>query len=418
VPDIRILKIQTDDHCTPGASCTFDLWFINRGPGNFTGAPQLSDDLPANAKFKSASAPWKCQQSGSNVTCAHDKVTLPPGRGIKVSVTVDLPADLPPKSRNCVRNVGDGDARHDPVPANNERCITIITEAPPPPPPPPHPEEPTAPPPTEPEALPPAEPSKTRIEKSQLGPCKPGHSCLFELKFINDGPGTWRGNAKLADLLPDAGIDLGTWSPSNWQCAKAGTAVSCEHSGAAVAPGEHLSLTITLRLPENFQAGAQNCAVVEQPGIDPNIIGDRHCVTIDVVTPGFGPRPPAIVTPCPEGAVRQDGQCVTRTCPEGYVLKGDMCYGTTLTCPKGYVLKGNKCYSTRLTCPRGYVLRGNRCYSTRPSCPAGYVLRGNRCYPIVIQRVCPPGTFRVGNACIRIHIPPPPSGGHGGGHYH
>ena len=420
-PDIHIRKIQTDERCASGSTCKFDLWFINRGPGPWTGEPQLVDDLPSGSKLKSGSGQWKCQQSGDNLTCSHGKITIPPGRGVKVTVTIELPANLAPNARNCVRNEGDGDARHDPVPLNNASCITIRTAAQPQPEPghEPHPEEPAA----EPQAPPPAEPADTRVEKKQVGPCKPGHSCLFELKFVNKGPGTWSGKAKLSDLLPAIGAELGTWSPSSWKCAQNGTTVGCEHSGATVPPGEHLSLTMSIHLPEHLDPGAQNCVVLERPEIgriDPNIIGDRACVKIDLDTPGFTPRPPAVVQPtqpCPEGTVRQNGQCetITRSCPAGYELRGDKCYSTTLTCPKGYVLKGKRCYSTQLTCPKGYVLRGKRCYSTRRTCPAGYVLRGKRCYPI-IRRTCPPGFIMVGNLCIRIGGGIPH--GHGHGHEH
>ncbi|MBZ0208330.1 MAG: DUF11 domain-containing protein [Hyphomicrobium sp.] len=404
VPDIHIRKFQADERCEHGADCKFDLWFINRGPGPWTGKPQLVDELPAGARLKSSPDHWKCQQSGRNVTCTHDKITIPPGRGIKATVTIELPADLAPNAKNCVHNEGDGDARHDPVPHNNESCVTIVTTAHPEPEPA-HPEEPTPAEPSEPHAPPPAEPAETHVEKKQLGPCRPGHACLFELTFINKGPGTWTGKAKLSDLLPDANATLGSWSPSTWQCAQKGTAISCEHSGATVAPNERLSVTMSLHMPEHLAPGAQNCVVQERPDIgpiDPSILGDKHCVPIDVVTPGFTPRPPAVVQQCPEGTVRQNGQCVTitRSCPEGYVLKGDKCYSTTLTCPKGYVLKGNKCYSTTLTCPKGYVLRGKKCYKIQRTCPPGYVLRGNRCY--LIQRSCPPGFVRVGNLCIRI----------------
>ena len=402
VPDIHIRKFQTHEQCTPGSSCTFELWFINRGPGDWTGKPQLVDELPAGAKLKSGSEHWTCQQSGRTIKCGHDKITIPPGRGIKATVTIDLPAELAPDARNCVHNEGDG-ARHDPVPQNNESCVTIVT-AERPEPEPPH-EEPPPVKPEEPEAPPPAEPAETHAEKKQLGPCRPGHSCLFELTFINKGPGTWTGRAKLSDLVPDSSATLGSWSPSTWQCAQKGTAISCEHSGATVAPNERLSVTMSIQMPEHLAPGAQNCVVQERPDIgpiDPNILGDKHCVTIDVVTPGFTPRPPAVVQQCPEGTVRQNGQCVTitRSCPKGYVLKGDKCYSTTLTCPKGYVLRGKKCYSTKLTCPRGYVLRGRKCYKIQRTCQPGYVLRGNRCY--AIQRRCPPGFVRVGNLCIRI----------------
>jgi len=415
VPDIQIRKFQTGEQCAPGAGCTFDLWFINRGPGPWTGKPQLVDNLPSGAKLKRGSGKWKCQQSGDAVTCAHEKIMLPPGRGIKVTVTIDLPPNLAHNARNCVRNEGDGDARHDPVPQNNESCVTIITtshaEAEPA-----HPEEPTPVEPAAPHAPPPAEPAETHAEKKQLGPCRPGHSCLFELTFINKGPGTWSGRAKLSDLLPDAQVKLGSWSPRTWTCKQNGAAIGCENAGATVAPNEHLSVTLTLHMPEHIHPGAKNCVVQERPDlgpIDPNILGDKHCVTIDMVTPGFTPRPPAVVQQCPEGTVRQNGQCVTitRSCPEGYVLKGDRCYTTTLSCPKGYVLRGKKCYSKH-PCPRGYVLRHGRCYSTRRTCPPGYVLRGRRCYPI-IRRTCPPGFIMVGNLCIRIGGGIPHGHGHG-----
>lgn len=412
VPDIQIRKFQTDEGCSPGSSCSFELWFINRGPGPWTGKPQLVDQLPDGARLKSAPEHWTCQQSGHTLKCAHDKITIPSGRGIKATVTIDLPADLAANARNCVHNEGDG-AKHDPVPQNNESCVTIVATGHPEPPheegPPVTPEEPHAP--------PPAEPAETHAEKQQLGPCRPGHSCLFELSFINKGPGTWTGMAKLSDLLAAADAKLGSWSPSTWHCAQNGTTISCEHSGATVGPNERLSVTISIQMPEHLAPGAQNCVVQERPDIgpiDPNILGDKHCVTIDMVTPGFTPRPPTVVQQCPEGTIRQNGQCVTitRSCPEGYVLKGDKCYSTTLTCPPGYVLKGTKCYSTQLTCPKGYVLRGKKCYKIQRTCPPGYVLRGNRCY--LIQRSCPPGFVRVGNLCIRLQVPH----GHGSGHEH
>lgn len=416
-PDIQTLKFQTADECTPGEDCTFDLWFINRGPGTWRGRPQLSDTLPPNVTLKDHSTPWTCRQSGSELSCTHDMVTLRPWRGVKVSVTVTLPNDIAQDARNCVRVGRDVASRRDPVPQNNERCITIRLSSPPETTEPPEeelePVEPHEPEPTEPSAPPPAEPSDTRAEKTQMGPCKPGKSCLFELKFINQGPAVWTGKPKLSDLLPDADVKLGTWSPSAWDCNQEGSAITCEHSGATIARDEHVSLTMTLKLPEHLQPGAQNCMVIEHPEIgpvDPHQINDRHCVTIDVVTPGFKPRPPAVVEPsrpCPRGTVKKDGECltVTHSCPKGYVLKGKKCYSTRLTCPKGYKLRGKKCYSTKRTCPKGYVLRGKRCYSTRRTCPKGYVLRGKRCYPRVTRR-CPPGYLRIGSVCIRIKKPP------------
>ncbi|MGH6884509.1 MAG: hypothetical protein ACREGK_00345, partial [Geminicoccales bacterium] len=441
-PDIQALKIQTNDTCTPGESCTFDLWFINRGPGDHKGSPSLTDTLPAGATFEHASEPWSCQQSGHSLACGRTEVSIPPGRGVKVSVTVRLPADMATDARNCVRSPDHG---RDPVPQNDEQCITIRTAPPPSPQEPVTPEEPHAPP--VPQAPPPAPPIDTGADKRQLGPCKPGQSCLFELKFMNNGPGVWSGKAKLTDLLPDPNVQLGTWAPSTWNCTQTGASINCEHSDATIQPGEHLSLSMTLRLPDHVAGGAQNCVVIERPEIghiDPHLLGDRKCVTIDMVTPGFAPRPPEVVQPsqpCPHGTVKQDGQCVTLSCPAGYELRDNQCYSTTQSCPAGYELRGDKCYSTQLTCPKGYVLRGKTCYPKQQqltcpkgyvlrgkmcyprqqqlTCPRGYVLRGRTCYPPAQRLVCPPGHIRVGALCINPNaFQQPHRGGGGGGKRH
>lgn len=443
-PDIQALKIQTSEACAPGGSCSFDLWFINRGPGRHKGRPTLTDALPAGATFESASAPWTCKQSGQSLACSHAEASLPPGRGVKVSVTVRLPAGIAANARNCVRAIGHG---RDPIPQNDEQCITIRTSAPPEAPEPPAPAHDPEPQEVEPHAPhePSAPPADTRSEKQQLGPCKPGGSCLFELKFFNAGPGVWSGKAKLADILPDAETRIGSWTPSTWDCKQAVATIICEHSGATLQPGEHLSLNMTVRLPEHLHAGAQNCVVVERPDVghvDPSMLGDRTCVTIDMAKPGFAPRPPPVVQPgqtCPHGTIKQAGQCAPincpagyelrgdkcfpvqqqLSCPAGYVLKGDQCHSTQLSCPAGYVLKGKKCYSTQLTCPKGYTLRGKKCYPPpqKLTCPKGYTLRGRLCYPPQQQRVCPPGYIKIGNLCIRPGGGPKPHQG-GGGHGH
>lgn len=379
-PDLQTFKIQTGGACAPGQDCTFDLWFINRGPGTWRGRPRLTDMLPPGATLRSQSAPWTCRQTGNRVACTRGIVRLRPWRAVKVSVTVRLPDNIAPDAQNCVRIVRDPTTRNDPVPQNNEHCVTINLTPPPAPAQPPH-QEPLPPAPVAPTPVP---PSQTGVEKTQLGPCKPGSSCLFEIKFINRGATTWTGKPMVADVLPSSNIKLGNWTPSTWRCRQSDRVVRCEHSGASVAPNEHLSVMLTLRLPEDYHSGAQNCAVVDRPGIDPLQNTERHCVPIDTATPGFRPRPPTVITP-----------------------------GAPPTCPEGTVRRGNDC--VKYTCPKGYVLRGNKCYSTKRTCPRGYVLRGNRCYRPTIRRSCPPGFVRIGGACVRINIPrgpiyrPPPT---------
>jgi hypothetical protein len=383
-PDLQTLKIQTGGACVPGRDCAFDLWFINRGPGVWKGRPRLTDTLPPGATLRGQSAPWTCRQRGNTVNCTHGTVTLRPWRAVKVTVTVRLPANLAHDAKNCVRIVRDRTTRNDPVPQNNNHCVTI-NQAPPaptppptPPAPPPHveptPTVPVAPTPAVPVTPTPVQPSQIGIEKTQLGPCKPGSSCLFELKFTNRGAATWTGKPAVADVLPSPNIKLGNWMPSSWRCQQNGRVVRCQHSGASVAPNDHLSVMLTLRLPEDFHTGAQNCAIVDRPGVDPLQNTDRHCVPIDTATPGFTPRPPPVVTPgapptCPPGTERRGNDCVKYTCPPGYVRRGDKCYSTKRTCPRGYVLRGNRCYRITRTCPPGFVKIGNVCIRFQPRTP-------------------------------------------------
>ncbi|MGA7972485.1 MAG: peptidoglycan-binding protein [Pseudolabrys sp.] len=378
-PDLQTLKTQTTGECAPGKDCTFDLWFINRGPGTWKGRPRLTDTLPRGAKLQKQSAPWTCRQNGSRVACSRNAVTLRPWRGVKVSVTIRLPANLAQGARNCVAIDRTQETRNDPVPQNNEQCVPIRQAAPEMPVEPPHEEVPATP--AVPVAPPPPPPPtfQAGLEKTQLGPCKPGSSCLFELKLTNRGITPWTGKPTIADVLPTADIRLGAWTPSMWRCHQDGRVVRCEHPNTTMTPNEHLSVMLTLRLPAHFHPGPQNCAVVDRPGVDPIHSTDRACVTIDTATPGFTPHPPTVVSPGAPPAP-----------PEVH-------------CPAGTVRRGNQCI--KYSCPRGYVLRGTKCYSTRRTCPPGYVLRGTKCYRII--RTCPPGYVRIGNSCVRFNVPPP-----------
>jgi uncharacterized repeat protein (TIGR01451 family) len=428
-PDIQAIKIQQGGDCRPGGPCRFDLWFVNRGPGNWRGAPVLTDQLPPGVRLRNQSAGWRCSQSGATLNCTHGTVTLRPMRAVKLTVTVQLPNNIAPNARNCAR-VGGTAATHDPVPQNNRQCITIDTEVPPAAPAPGHPQEPERhtpapipdqhgqPAPVHPQA-PPVQPAQGGTEKKQLGPCKAGSSCLFEIKYSNRGASSWTGKARVADVLPSADITLGTWSPTSWRCRQNGRVVACEHSGATLAPNQNVSIILTLRLPQNFHGGPQNCAVADQQGVDPLHNSNRHCVAINTGTAGHQPRPPAVAAPPPPPApppVHQPAPPPVHsaqpppppaTCPPGAIKRGDICY----TCPKGYELRSdNKCHSLTptYTCPRGYVLRGKQCYSTQRTCPRGYTLRGNRCYPPHRQQqryVCPPGFVRAGRTCVRINVP-------------
>jgi uncharacterized repeat protein (TIGR01451 family) len=138
--DIETQKMLQGSPCTAGQDCQFELWFTNRGPGDWTGKPALIDTLPAGATFKSATAPWACTQTGGDVTCEHPDVTLPAMQSLKVTITLTMPATIPAGAKNCSR-VKHPPGYVDPVPGNDEACIGLPPSGPQGPPPPPRTEK-------------------------------------------------------------------------------------------------------------------------------------------------------------------------------------------------------------------------------------------------------------------------------------
>ncbi len=301
VPDLWDPKVQTTANCQPGGACSFDLWLINRGPVAWTGEPRLADDLPAGSTFQDASDPWACAQAGSTVTCSRPTLTLQPGQGTRVTLTVQLPANAAPGTKNCVRIVQQSP---DALPQNDNFCIPIDISEP-------------APTPIEP-VLPPADLS---IEKNQIGTCKPGGICIFEIRVVNEGPGEWTGTPQVTDsLIP--GATVSQTQPSNWVCDSSGGELTCAATEQiTLEQGQAVALVVSLRVPSNLES-ASNCASLEpseDAPEDPVDDNNEDCTEVDVTpvtptpeptptpTPPYEPHPP---TPVPQpGEIEPDVTC-------------------------------------------------------------------------------------------------------------
>ena len=78
--DLETRKVQRTARCRPEGLCDFELWFINRGPGPWTGSPEIVDTLPEGATLVGTSGTSICRQTGSSLTCRNPReVTLAPG---------------------------------------------------------------------------------------------------------------------------------------------------------------------------------------------------------------------------------------------------------------------------------------------------------------------------------------------------
>ena len=287
-PDLWDPKVQATANCQPSGICSFDLWLVNRGPVSWTGEPRLEDDLPAGATLQGASDPWTCTQAGSTATCSRGEITLRSGQGTRVTVTVQLPPDAGPGTKNCVRIV---QRKPDPVPQNDTFCIPVdISEA----------------------ALPPIEPilppADLSIEKRQVGTCKPGGICIFEIRVVNEGPGEWTGTPQVTDALIPGAIVSQT-SPNSWACdadAEELTCVSVEE--LTLEEGQAVALVVSLRVPGNLES-ASNCAWLEpseEGPVDPIEDNNEDCIEVTVTPeptpaptpiPPYQPHPPTPVTP-------------------------------------------------------------------------------------------------------------------------
>lgn len=444
--DLWIFKRQVSPPCMPGQVCTFDLWVGNRGPSNWNGRVRITDTLPPGAKLQNSSPGWQCSQAGRQIECEHPQRRLRPGWGLPLRLTVQLPQGMPRGQRNCA-TIGwfmqpgvPPRVKNDPVPQNNNQCIVIASRS--------------APPPKKTEKpKPPVSQPEITVEKVQASQCKSGDSCTFRIKFINQGPGTWDGRPKISDLLPVDGVKLGSWSPAGWDCLEHKGAIACDHPRTKIAPGQPLTLDLTLQLPDGMKNGSKNCVI-----LDPALAGGKrtqppiHCTPVVIIAPPVHtPKPPSLVTPrpthvCPPGTYSKKGKCVrpSAECPEGTVRRGRKCVRIREACPAGSHKWGRKC----IKCPRGTTFRKGRCYrrgcprgtykwgrkcikcpkgarfrkgkcyykkKKRVHCPPGTIRRGRKC---IRKRIhCPPGTIPAGNICIRIRIPTP-GHGHGGGGYH
>jgi peptidoglycan hydrolase-like protein with peptidoglycan-binding domain len=408
--DLEARKVQSGQ-CQPGGLCGFDLWFVNRGPAPWTGRPQLRDQLPSGAVLQDGSA---CSTSAIGVTCQGPEVTLPPETGVHFSVKVKMPEHLDPGTKNCVHIDWPAGAQHDPVPQNDEACIPIaITPAPLPVPVP------------LPPALPPIKVGPgpdTTIEKTQLGVCRAGGICSFELRFINVGPGEWSGRPTLSETML-AGASLSQSSPSSWKCNPNGSKLTCSNSdGIKLAQGDHFSLILSIRVPASLTDGAQNCANVEPPAegpADSHHENDTSCIPVQVTpTPTYTPHPPSETPPpaeAPPLVVHPPAEAPPLVVhPPG-----------AQPCPAGTHLQHGRCVQNAAGCPSGTVKRGKRCVPVGrgSACPHGTVRRGNICVPMTTS--CPGGTIRLGTSCVPIapliETLPGIVGGHGGGgggHHH
>lgn len=86
--DLSVTKIGPSGNATVGGTIAYTIRVQNNGPNNVNGTVTVTDTLPANVTFVSASGPgWSCSRSGNTVTCTTAGVF---GIGFLPDITVNI----------------------------------------------------------------------------------------------------------------------------------------------------------------------------------------------------------------------------------------------------------------------------------------------------------------------------------------
>src|SRR5687768_10652485 len=117
--DLSVAKSDSPDPVSKGAQLTYSIVVTNHGPGS-AAAVQLTDSLPANVQFVSAtSAAGSCTQTGSTVACNLGDLS----NGTSVTVTIIVT----PKKVGTITNTAQlSSISPDPNPANNMDTETTV----------------------------------------------------------------------------------------------------------------------------------------------------------------------------------------------------------------------------------------------------------------------------------------------------
>jgi uncharacterized repeat protein (TIGR01451 family) len=117
--DLTLTKLL-DGVLRPEAEVTYVLRIFNAGGSPTTGAIRVTDPLPPQLRFISATGTgWRCSVSGQNVTCT-SAARMAPSQSMTILLRVRVAAPADTQITNCATVETAGDAN----PANNRGCHT------------------------------------------------------------------------------------------------------------------------------------------------------------------------------------------------------------------------------------------------------------------------------------------------------
>ncbi len=237
--DLGIEKASTTPF-VPGTNGTYRLTVTNFGPSDAAAVVRISDTLPAELTYVSAtsvSGSWTCSATGQDLTCdlSGDLIA-----GDEAIVDVVVAVD-PAHVGDTVNEASVDSPTPDPNPANNtDDDLTSSTAE-----------------------------ADLAITKSHGGTVVAGQSVTFTLQVDNLGPSDSAGPIEVTDALP-TGLTFVSADGTGWSCTGADQEATCVRAAGLPAGASAPPITlVALVAPDAGPATRINFASVNGPDEDP-----------------------------------------------------------------------------------------------------------------------------------------------------
>ncbi|HCK78885.1 MAG TPA: hypothetical protein DHW34_02590, partial [Actinobacteria bacterium] len=252
--DLSITKSHTAA-AIAGSNLAFTLTVSNNGPSDSQGPITVTDVLPAQMSFVSASGTgWSCSHSSGTITCTRAATLVASADAPAITVVALIDPDAGPAQLANTAVVDPGPTE-DPDLFNNTSTDEVEVR----------------------------DSANVVLAKTVTGanPVTAGSSTLFAITVTNEGPST-ADDVVVVDSLP-AGFESASVSGSGWSCEPVvDLQISCRRD--ALAPGVAPALTVVAKVSPgtNDAAVLTNTASVTTatPGDDPADNEDSASVTV------------------------------------------------------------------------------------------------------------------------------------------
>lgn len=250
--DLSIVKAHTGAF-VPGTDATWTLTVTNNGPDSAAGPQTVTDSLPADVTFVSATgAGWTCSALGQDVTCTHASALAAGATSV-----ITLVAHIHPEAVGTLSNTATVTGpTYDPDPSNNtstDSGTEVVT-------------------------------NDIAITKSASGSVVAGGPITWTMHVVNNGPSVSTSTLTVTDVIPSSVSDV-TAGAADWTCqitpaTGSGQTVSCDWTGTlAVGAAIPNDLVITGTVASDATGTISNSAVVSGGENDPDPGNNTGTVT-------------------------------------------------------------------------------------------------------------------------------------------